>query len=146
YNGINRSHSVSGLVAGTYDYRVRACNAAGCGGFSGIKQTVVTMPPGNPPTLTVPAADHHGAFTARWTGVAASTGYHLRQRKDGGSWSDIYEGGALSKAVSGLTDGTYDYQVKACNDGGCSAYSAIKSTVVTFPPTGAPGLTVPAAD
>src|SRR3546814_16622400 len=65
---------------------------------------------------------------------------------DVGAWSEIYGGAALCKAVSGLTDGTYDYQVKACNGGGCSAYSAIASTAVTFPPTGLPTLTVPAAD
>src|SRR3546814_8057730 len=74
YNGINRSHSISGLVAGTYDYRVRACNVAGCGGFSGIEQTAVMMPPGNPPTLTVPATDNNGAFTASWSRVGTSTG------------------------------------------------------------------------
>src|SRR3546814_11031760 len=85
------------------------------------------MPPGNPPTLTVPATDNNGAFTASWTSVGTSTGYHLRQRKDGGAWSEIYGGAALGKAVSGLTAGTYDYQVKACNGGGCSAYSAIRS-------------------
>src|SRR5690606_26687772 len=50
YSDIGQSKSISGLVSGIYEYRVRACTAAGCGGFSGIKQTAVAVPPSNPPT------------------------------------------------------------------------------------------------
>ncbi len=34
YNGAGTGKSFSGMGAGSWNYRVRACNAAGCGGYS----------------------------------------------------------------------------------------------------------------
>src|SRR5690606_24610225 len=126
----------------SYEYRVRACNAGGCAALSSIKTTVVTHPPGMP-TVTAPAADNNGAFTVSWSSASTATSYRLDPRKDRGAWDQVYSGTALSKAVSGLTNGSYGYRARACNEGGCSAYSAIKTAVVTFPPGSAPTLSAP---
>ena len=143
YSGTALTKAVSGLVNGSYGYRARACNVGGCGSYSAIKTTVVTLPPASAPTVTVPSANSNGAFTVSWTAVGTATNYPLEQRKDGGSWSQIYTGAALSKAVSGLVNGSYDHRARACNSAGCSSYSVIKTTTVTFPPGTAPTLSAP---
>lgn len=137
------SKQLSGLLAGTYDHRVRACNAAGCGSYSAIKSTQVTLPPAGVATLTAPAMSSTGAYTLSWTTVATATRYELQQRKDGGGWALVHDLAATSKALSGLTSGSYDYRVRACNIGGCAGYSAMKTVRVVLPPTSAPVLTVP---
>lgn len=144
YSGAGLSKAVASLANGTYDYRARACNVDGCSGYSAIDTTVVTHPPGNAPAVTTPTADNNGAFSVGWSSVSTATSYRLEQRKNGGSWSQIYSGTGRSKAVSGLGNGSYAYRARACNTGGCGAYSAIKTTVVTFPPNSAPSLSAPA--
>jgi YD repeat-containing protein len=139
------SRSITGKATGSYGYRVRACNDGGCASFSSTQTTQVTLPPTGVPTLTAPATSNNGSYTVSWTSVSAATRYELQQRKDGGSWSTIHNASGTSKAVSGLGNGTYDYQVRACNDGGCAAFSAIASTVVTHPPGSAPTLSAPTA-
>ena len=142
YNGASLSRAFSGLGNGTYDHQVRACNVGGCSSYTPVETTVVTLPPATP-SLTVPVASNNGAFIATWGGVSTSTRYDLVQRKDGGSWVVAYSGTSLSKAFSGLTNGTYDHQARACNVGGCSPYTPSRTTVVTFPPSSAPTLTAP---
>ena len=44
YSGTSRSKAYSGKAEGTYYYRVRACNASGCGSWSGTKTVVVAYP------------------------------------------------------------------------------------------------------
>ena len=134
HNAATTSKAVSGLTAGTYGFQARACNAAGCGPYSANNTTGVTLVPVPPPSLTSPASSSSGAFTVTWTGVAAATRYELQQRKDGGAWSTIHDASAVSKAVSGLTAGSYGYQVRACNASGCSAYVGVATTVVTLAP------------
>ncbi|MDQ3287144.1 MAG: DUF6531 domain-containing protein [Pseudomonadota bacterium] len=142
YNGSNLSMAASGLANGNYQHVVRACNAGGCADYSASKATLVTHPPGTP-TVTAPSTDNDGAFAVSWGSVSTATDYRLEQRKDGSAWSQIYSGTGLSHSISGLTNGTYDYRARACNAGGCSAYSAIRTTVVTHVPDSAPTLTAP---
>ena len=49
YQGAGTSASISGHGAGTYYYRVRACNGSACGNYApGAHTTLVTLPPGTP--------------------------------------------------------------------------------------------------
>ncbi|NMI16037.1 hypothetical protein E1J22_23645, partial [Xanthomonas citri] len=41
-------------VSLNYGYRARACNGAGCGGYSGTATVSVLYPPSGAPSLTVP--------------------------------------------------------------------------------------------
>src|SRR5690606_19499817 len=122
--------------AGTYDYRVRACNDGGCAGWSATKTTVVTLPPTGVPTLTAPATSTTGAYTVSWTSVAVAARYELQQRKDAGTWGNIHNAAATSQPSCGQSAGTYDYRVRACNAVGCAGWSSTKTTVVTLPPAG----------
>ena len=59
--------------------------------------------------------------------------YKLEKETNGsGSWSEIYSGTALSFAVTGLTDSSYKFRVKACNIGGCSGNRTSTATLIAI--------------
>jgi len=147
----SRSVSRSGLAAATYSYRVKfvphpvAVSHFGSSVlYSNTKITVVSIVPGIPPSISAPSTDSNGAFTVSWGGASGTvTSYKLEQQVNGGSWSQIYSGTSLSKAVSGLADGTYRYRVRACNNSGCSGYrTAGNNTVVISAPGTPPSITI----
>ncbi|MBY6212820.1 hypothetical protein KUV95_14780 [Microbulbifer agarilyticus] len=135
YSGTGRSKAVSGLGDGDYAFRVRACNTVGsyttCSGYKTSGTATVANVPGTPASISgVPGTDADGAFTVSW---GASSGtvdkYQLYQQKNSGSWTKIYEGTGLSKAVSGLTDGTYAFRVRAYNtENSYTAYSGYRTS------------------
>src|SRR5690606_14807409 len=59
--------------------------------------------------------------------------YRLEERLNSGSWSEVHNGSATSKAISGKTPGSWQYRVRACSSVGCSAYSSTKPVTVTAP-------------
>lgn len=133
--------SLSGRGSGLYDYHVRACNEYdwACSNYSSITGDVeVRIIPGVP-SLTAPTSSNSnsGKFTLGWSSASEATFYQVQQRLDNGSWSTIADNQTgTSYAVEVNADGTYDYQVKACNTGtwSCSAYSATKSMTVALAP------------
>ena len=139
-NGAATRATVTVTAAGTYTVHVRARNSAGWSGFSPGATVVVkpkpkpVLPPPTPATPTGPAAST-GAHTVSWTAVSRATGYRLRARKDNGSWTEHALQTTRSKAFSGLAQGKWDYQVKACNGGGCSAWSGTLTITVSSPAT-----------
>ena len=145
-NTSDLSRAVAGKGTGDWSYQVRACNAGGCAGWSAIRMVAVLNQPASAPTLTLPSNDLTGAYTASWTAVATATRFELVERLGVGAWEQIHNTAATSKALSGKTTGSWSYQVRACNDAGCSAYSPIETVAVTRPPTPAPTLTVPATN
>lgn len=138
------SRAVSGKGSGSYSYRVRACNVGGCTSYSAVKATSVLLPPGAAPSLNAPATSSSGSYTISWSAVNNATNYRLEERKSGGSWAEIYNGTATSAALSGRSNGSYEYRARGCNSSGCSGYSALKSTTVLLPPSAAPTVAVPA--
>ena len=139
------SYSFSNKPDGSYQFRISYClylppTVNQCDATSNTVSVLVAKPPGTPSSISgVPATDNNGAFTVSW---GSSTGnvdsYRLEQQKNSGSWSQIYSGTGTSKAVSGLSDGTYKYRIRACNTVGCSSYRTSGSVVVTNLP-GIPG-------
>lgn len=123
------------LADGYYQFQLRACNASGCSGNSNVQSVSVTHLPASAPVLSgIPSFSATGAFTPTWSSVANATSYQVDQLLGGGTWGTVYNGSANSFAVSGLGNGTYSYQIRACNPGGCSANSAPSSVVVGLPP------------
>jgi len=139
----SRSRVYSNKPAGSYRYRVLAYNDAGHGSYGTVRTTQVLYKPASAPTLILPASSATGSYTASWSAVVTATEYHLYERPVGGSWVRIHNASSRSKAISGKGNGTYEYRVQACNEGGCSVYSTIDTTVVTFPPSSAPIVTAP---
>ena len=81
------------------------------GGWSSTDTTKV--PPGAP-TLTVPATDADGDYTASWTSVTGAMDYELEEKPSGGSFGNIYDDGGTSHDITGNTPGIYIYRARAC--------------------------------
>lgn len=139
------SASLGGKGSGSWNYQVRACNVAGCSAWSATKVTVVTLPPSGVPTLTAPSSSTLGSYTVSWTSVTTATRYELEERKDGGSWSNIHNAAATSKTLGTQAPGSYDYRVRACNDGGCGNYASTATTTVPQAFSSAPTLSAPSS-
>ncbi|MEY2153047.1 hypothetical protein AB7849_19235 [Rhodanobacter sp. 115] len=135
YSGAGTGFGLSGEGNGTYAYRVQACNAGGCSGWSGTGTSTVTHPPASAPGLSVPGSSSTGSYTVSWGGDSTATSYTLQQSSNGGSsWGTAYSGGGTSDAISGIGDGTYTYRVQACNAGGCGPWSGTGTIKVAIIP------------
>ena len=129
YQGSARS-TTDNVAFGTASvtYRVKAYDTAGLnsGWRTGSKVTVVNnRAPSAPGSITVPAAVRGGStLPISWTRATDSddnlSGYELERSVNGGSWSQIYKGSALTYTDT-ITAGwnTVAYRVRAYD-----AYSA----------------------
>jgi YD repeat-containing protein len=143
--GTSTSLALTQSSAETLHYQVRACNAGGCGPWSTQATTVVTAPPLAPisPSSIVGSLDSgQQSITVSWSASNGATYYNL-QAMTGGAWSDAYSGSALSSSVPASADGTYTFQVRACNAVGCSAWLQSTSVVVQHTPGAPASLSVP---
>jgi YD repeat-containing protein len=126
HNGSALSKAISGKGNGSYYYRVRACNVAACGLFrTGGNATVVTLAPGVPASITVPASSTTGSYTISWgTSTGNVTAYQLYEATNSGFTGQVqvYTGTGTSAPISGKANGTYYYRVRACNGAQCSGY------------------------
>jgi YD repeat-containing protein len=143
YEGTALTKAISGQASGTYYYRVRACNGTTCGGFqTGPNGVVVNLTPGVPASITVPATSSTGDFTISWgTSTGTVTAYKLYEATNSGftGQTQVYSGTGTSKAISGKTNGSYYYRVRACNGSNCSGYrTGTNPTVVTIAVPAAP--------
>jgi len=130
--GGTSAKSLSGKSAGTWYYQARACSSVGCGSASTTRFVVVTAPSA-PSTPTGPSTDYTGSYTVSWSNVAGETYYELRERINSGSWTTYNTGSSYSAALSGRSIGTWDYQARACNSIGCSAWSGTKTVTIAGP-------------
>ncbi|HEY7767591.1 S8 family serine peptidase [Longimicrobium sp.] len=149
------SASNGGLTGGgTYQYRIRSCNAAGCSGWAA--SAAVTLPS---PAPVAPAAPTGAAATAvastrirvTWTDASSNeSSFNVARRMqnpDGtlGPSQIVGSPGANATAYadSTVTAGqTYRFYVRACNSAGCSAWASTANvTAPTVPasPTGVAG-------
>ncbi len=142
-----------GNASGSYTYQVAAYNAHGTRGWAASSAVTVNTDygviPSPLPSYTVPASNATGSVTVSWSAAVPVTQYTLQQSGNGGvSWSTVYAGLATSTALTGLADGSYTYQLQACNNTAgnsvCTAWVPAGPMVVTHPPTTAPPLNVPA--
>jgi subtilisin family serine protease len=131
-------YTSAGLGAGTYRYRVRSCNLAGCSAWLASGNVVV------PPVPAAPAAVTGVALSAtsirlNWTDPGpVETSYQVYRalRNLNGTWTESVSvatpgANAVTFTNTSLLSGrAYRYQVRACNLSGCSAWttSAIIST------------------
>ena len=118
------SLAISGEGSGTYAYQVQACDAGGCGPWSGTGTIVVTLPPTTAPTLNVnhPNIDSD-TLVLTWSAVTAATYYQVQQSTNGTTYSLIYSEGGYLTFSTAPGSGTFYYEVRACNAGGCGPWS-----------------------
>jgi len=140
YTGYNGSVSFYSKPSATYSYRVRykMCFFSSCSYSYSLPEPIVVSsgsPPGVPGNLTVPvtAADNGSgaSYDVTWSDSSGSADYYALDRKTSTTnWTNIQYNSSLSKSESGMSADTYMYRVRGCNAQGCSANSAIETTVV----------------
>ncbi len=114
----------------TYEYRVRACNDAGCSGFSAVASGMTPeLPPTAPSSLSAVAQDTD-EVRLTWTDESDNeANFELERSADGGvTWSVVASPGANTTEYrdEGVASGTdYSYRIRACNTSGCSAWSNV---------------------
>ena len=111
---------------GSYAYRVRACNFAGCSPYSGIASVSVVLPPAATQIyvaewLSTRKAPYQVQCSVGWRAVPGATEYQL---EPSGAGRRLYTGPKTYVQSSGGTYCASLYIVRACNAGGCSAWSA----------------------
>lgn len=132
YNGAGQSQQLS-RGAGTYYYRVRACNAAGCSAYrTGSNAATVIVAPGQPSSISVPSGYvTNGTISVSWgTASNSPTWYELYENS-----SLVYSGLGYGTTLYGRGNGTYYYQVRACNAAGCGPYRASSGVTVLYLPS-----------
>lgn len=133
-----------GLQSGTlYVFRIRSCNEVGCSAFSTEATATTHEVPPEPPTDLVVSAT--GAYDADLTWADASdneTQFEIQRRQ--GPAGDWILAGTLGPDLTSFTDSelesntSYTYRIRACNDVGCSTYSAEASGTTDEVPPEAP--------
>lgn len=129
-NGASLNRGFAGKAAGSYSYRLRACNAAGCGGYSTASS--IQLAPTGSPSAAAPASAPGGTYTVSWTSVTTATTYRLEESV-GAGWVQVQDANVLSKAFASKAAGTYAYRVLGCNAAGCGGYSNTLSVDVPHP-------------
>jgi len=129
------SVTVTATTSGSYLFFVAAYNASGWNGAVNNSSLVtVTIPPGSAPSISAPGSSSTGSYTVSWSAVSGATSYNLQEQLNGGGWTLVQAAGSTSWGASGRGNGTWGYQVQACNAGGCGPWSGTANTVVTLIP------------
>jgi YD repeat-containing protein len=121
-------------VDGVYGYRVQACNSSGCSGFQQSNDVAITYPPSDAPGIAGGGINHTGAYQISWSGVARASAYNLVEFANGGGPQQVQFDGATAWGTAGRWEGTYVYQVQACNVAGCGPWSDQTVVTVALPP------------
>ncbi len=147
YSGPELVNSISGKPAGTYRYRLKACNPYGCSDYvQGGNPVTVVYPPPVPAGLSLPQESLTGSYAVSWHASTNASSYRLEEAFNGGNWTQVHHESTTRAALAGRQTGVYHYRVRACNDVGCSAHSGAQSIAVTIAPTHAPSVWVPASN
>jgi len=125
-NDGSTGRAFGGVTLGTYAYRVQACNAAGCSGYSNTGTISVTPPPPTPTFITDTKFQwKQGTLTkircdVEWTASPGATSYNLVVVGNG----LVQYNGPLTKiSAQGAAYCAPSHVIRACNASGCSADS-----------------------
>ncbi|UPG95257.1 hypothetical protein [Luteibacter aegosomatissinici] len=134
YNGPATSATFNESHSGAWFYRVRACNANGCGDYVASGGTTILLPPSPTPTLSGGGTTNSGAYGVSWSGSTDAASYNLVESANGGGWTGIQNNAAQSWSIGDRPDGTYAYMVQACNATACTGWSnQVAITVAHIP-------------
>jgi RHS repeat-associated protein len=96
--------------------------------------------PGTPTLSVSPNPSLDGAYTVSWSSVSGATSYLLQEQGPGNAtWQTVPNISGTSHGFSGRFPGLYQYQVQACSDTQCGAFSVAVQEEVDPPPPSAPG-------
>jgi YD repeat-containing protein len=145
YNGAATSASIGVGATGVYYYRVKGCDANGCGPYSPVGASSVTISPSQAPAISGPGSSNNGCYTINWGGVAGATSYVMQENTNGAGWVTIGNNGSGALGICGKGNGTYYYQVQGCNAGGCGPFSGVVAVTVALIPLPPANLTASTA-
>ncbi|MFH0808132.1 MAG: hypothetical protein V1888_00770 [archaeon] len=136
--------SINGDI-GTYQFKVRGCNAAGCGVESDVDSLVVNSVASLIPSFSIQedsvdvGSIAHYEYSSNYPGV---NHYEMRWKNSGASWIDnwaVFSTDSCSYGKTGCSTpmndaGSFDFQVRACTSAslgaGCSSGSNSDSITV----------------
>ena len=134
------SHTVAiESVNASYQFRVSACNVAGCSEFTLSPILPILFAPKAPEMISVPdSLVTNGQLEVRWAASLEATHYILEEKLDDNIWSSppsdeflkFTELTDIKITRSNLPDGEYTYRVAACKELFCSDF--VTSDVVTL--------------
>jgi YD repeat-containing protein len=140
YNGAATSATIGVGASGVYYYRVKGCNANGCGPYSPVGASSVTIAPSQAPAISGPGSSNNGCYTINWGGVPGATSYVMQENTNGAGWVTIGNDGSGALGICGKGNGTYYYQVQGCNAAGCGPFSAVVAVTVALAPPAPAGV------
>lgn len=143
-NPTSTSKTYSAMLEKAFGYKVQACSNVGCSSWTSTQSVTVNYPaPGALPTFTVPAGSVTSTVGLSWTTASGYVTYHEVEKTTQGQSIITSTGSvALSYSATGLSNGSYQFRVRACNaTSDCGAWSDSATTVVSIPSTetGPPG-------
>jgi hypothetical protein len=141
------NHPVAGHPNGERrGYRVRACNADQCGGYTAAHEVYVPhLQPGVPADLVRQSLDAPGRrLTLAWSAPLSGgqiENYEVEQSiNGGGSWQPAGNSATTTASINGLSSGTsYLFRARACNVDACSAFGNQLSTYLPYAAPAIPG-------
>jgi large repetitive protein len=131
----SKSYAVSGLTAATtYEFTVKACNAAGCSVASNAISSA--LPP--PAPTAVAATPSPYKVTLSWTNSTATVPHSVWYKLSTSStWTELTPGTPDTSPanITGLTGGAlYNFRVGVSGAGGETAFSSLVSSTPFGPP------------
>ncbi|MEY2159389.1 MULTISPECIES: hypothetical protein [unclassified Rhodanobacter] len=130
------SWGASGKGNGTYGYQAQACNAGGCGPWSGVGSITVALPPAAPASVTAPSYVHGVQYYVTWTASVTATSYNVQRNNltYGGSSIVATTSGTSATIAAPGSSVDLQYAVQACNAAGCSGFTNAPNPTQTDPP------------
>jgi hypothetical protein len=137
YSG-SRNYKDVTLTSGDYRFRVRGTNGSGSSAYLTSTTTDVDIPtiPSVPGGVSAPFSTNLIRFDVYWNSSVGATRYEVEQSVSFGAFILKQNNSSTSYEAIGRLGREYLHRVRACNDLGCSAWSAQKYTIVTSGPGG----------
>ena len=139
-------HEIQTTVGTRYEFQVRATNVLGSSDWSSSVYITALAPsavPEVPAGLFATASTvNAGDVSIAWSAVSGATSYQYRRRVGSGSWTTVDRGTNLIAHYAGTAGTRYEFQVRATNAVGSSAWSssvyitALAGVAVPAVPTG----------
>ncbi|WP_444900367.1 RHS repeat-associated core domain-containing protein [Microbulbifer sp. VAAC004] len=131
---------VTGLADGNWEIRSKNCNSAGCSdNWSNGAIVSVLHSPQASFSISFTGDFDEGSYSVNWSPASGTVDhYYLRESKNGfwGEWLD--RGTSQNYKPDPQPDGSYEYEVKACNSSGCSNSVRSEKLTIEHPAPAAP--------